>query len=236
MRRMSIGALWICAALLPGIAAARCCPGDSACTCASATWRLQADPFRTATATSVGLFRRTGPRHDLGLLLSTDWNESDDHSTSTTTDTQNPTTVTSPRDLNHGFTIDGGLVWRRWRRMGERLGWYLGPMARLEYSRSSESAVHAYADYTDFDTYREHGYTGEIRLDLGAEIRLLPRLALTVDLNPIGASYSWDWTDSSDLTVDTSPSRVDSHQSQGRTRSGGLNVRLTPEFFLTLDL
>ena len=39
-----------------------------------------------------------------------------------------------------------------------------------------------------------------------------------------------------EFTVDTSPSRVDSHQSQGRTRSGGLNVRLTPEFFLTLDL
>ncbi len=146
-------------------------------------WRLAVRIYGGFVYTpEVGIYRRVGSRHELGLGVSGDLDFREDEETSVVQDTTDTRTyyTTSESDYSR---IELYSELRRWNRISDDVTWYFGPRASFELGDVE------YA--TDSRLNEERVYEVGVSLIAGGDLKLLEHLSLSFSFLPMRISYSW---------------------------------------------
>lgn len=194
-------------------------------------WRMQARPYPAWNDMSVGVYRRLSEHWDAGLQLASNFRSQDlelDHWA-----TEDNGVAMEVRD-SHEFDLTGYLEFRRWTPFRSGLAAFVGPQIAVGHHtgwwvESSENLPYQGESYRELAEYSIG--MGPV---LGADLRLLSHLSISMSVRPLFVAYGWGTSHETAWSVEDPLQPARTSESTTKQDSFSVDTTLLPQAYLTV--
>jgi hypothetical protein len=190
-------------------------------------WRVQAGNF-TDAGISLGVYHRLSGRWDLGLQISSHFEDRGEEVVSWDGTGEAPPS-THVRD-QHDFDGAGYLEFRRWASAGDGFSLFVGP--QLSLGHGSGWLVAGYDSGSAQEYHEWNAYSVGVAPVLGADLRLLSHVSVTMALRPLRFVHRWGTTETSGWTVSNPLDPARTHETAAEDSSTEIQADLLPRIYL----